>query len=66
MEIELSSVLLNLNPFNRYSVDEGRQLITYLCFSSAFSVCSHSVLLAKLERDGLDGWMDDTVSGKLG
>jgi len=54
-EVELSSVLLNLNPFNRYSVDEGKQLLIYLCFSHAFSIFSHSVLLDRLERDGLFG-----------
>lgn len=53
---ELSSVLLNLNPFNRYSVDEGRQLIIQLGCSNAFSIFSHSVLVATLERESLHEW----------
>lgn len=31
-------------------------MIIYRCFSNAFSIFFHRVLLAKLERDGLDGW----------
>lgn len=53
--IELCSAELEL-VFKRYSLQEVRQVIIYLCFSNTFSMLSYSVLLDKSGTDGLGGW----------
>lgn len=38
------------------SADKGRvAAVVFLCFRKAFNMVSHSILVGKLQRDGLDG-----------